>query len=132
MALVEATNYTEDGLLNHVLNGISFPATGVWLALSTANPGETGAGLAEPAGNGYMRVDAVGDWNNIGSFGWRIKGEHNFPVATGPWGLVTYVALMDALTSGNVLFFQVLLVSLNVLPNDQPYFVQNALFVKVF
>lgn len=48
--------YLENALLNHAVNKSAYtPPTTVYVGLSTADPGDDGTGLAEPAGNGYAR-----------------------------------------------------------------------------
>jgi len=56
----------------------------------------------------YTRMEVV---NEAASFGDLLEGEKRnaneilFPAATEDWGIVTHVALLDAATDGNILFF---------------------------
>lgn len=74
------------------------PAT-LKISLSTANPGETGAGIVEPSlGNGYTRQTITVDASANPGGGTRLR--NNAPVVFGPvtganWPAVTHVALYD-------------------------------------
>ena len=57
------SNYSENKILDHLVGKTSFTMPTVWVGLSTANPGETASGLAEPVGGDYARVETAGsDW----------------------------------------------------------------------
>lgn len=97
------SNYLENALLNAVLRNTSYtsPST-VFVALYTDNPGEGGTGT-EVSGGSYARV--------AGTFGAPSDGVSTnssaieFAQATGSWGTVSHMALYDAITSGNMLFY---------------------------
>lgn len=97
------SNYLENALLNAVLRNTSYtsPST-VFVALYTDNPGEGGTGT-EVSGGSYARV--------AGTFGAPSDGVSvnssaiEFAQATGSWGTVSHMALYDAITSGNMLFY---------------------------
>ncbi len=76
------------------------------VAVSTANPLVSGAGIAEPVGNGYARVAiSESDWNTPSNGAVSNALALSFPTATGPWGTISYFMLMDALTAGNMLAY---------------------------
>ena len=96
------SDYLEAELLEHLFGidaGYAQPA--IYVAASTADPLDTGAGLAEPVGNGYARVSFT-DWvraiNVVSN-----NSDIVFPAATGAWGTITHFAIMDAASGGNVL-----------------------------
>jgi hypothetical protein len=100
------STYLDDAILAHIVGKTAYPIPTAYLALSTANPLVSGAGMAEPVGNGYARVvTAAGDWNTPSSGAVNNANAFNFPAATGAWGTITYFALMDALTAGNMLAY---------------------------
>lgn len=74
----------------------------IYLALSKTNPLGDGSGLSEPAGNGYTRVILAQSGSLWSDPSVSPKGQiHNlvevvFPVATGSWGTITHVALIDS------------------------------------
>jgi hypothetical protein len=74
----------------------------LYIALSTADPGEDGSTIAEPSGNGYARVaTSASTWDAAASGAITNGAAITFPTATGSWGTITYAAMFDALTSGN-------------------------------
>ena len=95
---------TSEGYLLDWLFTLAAPTapTTIYVALSTADPGETGASIAEPSGNGYARQSS-----GIGTDNWtRTAGSVandnviTFPEATGSWGTITYFALYSAVSGG--------------------------------
>lgn len=98
------SNFLENEILDHVLrNQVYTPPAAIYVGLSTANPGEDGAGLAEPVGNNYSR-QSVG-------FGAAVGGtvsntaEIPFTASGGNWGTITHFALFDAASGGNMLYY---------------------------
>lgn len=99
------SNYLANKMLDHQFKNTAYtPATNLYVGLSTANPGDSGSGLAEPSGSAYARVNkntwdpaAVGATENTGAI--------TFPTATGSWGTCTHSFIADASTSGNILFY---------------------------
>jgi len=77
--------------------------TNLWVALSTADPGEDGASLAEPTG-GYARAETDGDdWEAADSNGVTSNAtQFSFGPASGDWGTITHVAIVDSDTAGQV------------------------------
>lgn len=99
------SNYAENKLLNHTLLGTSFTVpSNIYIALSTANPGEDGSTIAEPSGNAYARV-AANSWATAASRATSNSGAITFPQATGSWGTITHIAIFDASTGGNMLAY---------------------------
>jgi len=97
-------NYLEDKLLNHFFGKGDYTPPTIYVALSIADPGEAGAGMAEPSGNGYERkVTAPADWTFSSGGMVSNASELAFPEATGDWGTITHFALYDAPTGGNFL-----------------------------
>jgi len=101
------SNFLENELLDHVFGGGTrnySPPTNVFTGLSTADPGDDGAGLAEPSGNGYARKQtAASDWSVASGGALSNANPITFDEATGSWGTVTHVCLFDQLTGGNLL-----------------------------
>lgn len=79
-----------------------------WIALSTTAIQNDGTGCTEPVGNGYTRV---GIDNNKTTFSVAENGilknniQVQFPESTGSWGTVTYIAIFDSETEGNLLYY---------------------------
>jgi hypothetical protein len=98
------SDYWELEILDHILNDGAYTAPTIYVGLSTADPGDDAATLAEPSGNGYARVStAAADWNAASGGSKTNANAVTFPAATGNWGTITYICLFDAATSGNLL-----------------------------
>lgn len=99
------TDYLEKKLLDHALGTATFTKpTSVYIALHTANPTEAGTGT-EVTGGSYARkvmtfsaaatVTSVTSASNASDIVWT-----NLPSTT-----VTHVAIWDAATAGNMLYY---------------------------
>ncbi|NLH42851.1 MAG: hypothetical protein GX448_13515 [Planctomycetes bacterium] len=98
------SNYWETKILDHLFGkGVYTPPT-IYVALSTADPGESGSGLDEPEGGGYARAATqASDWNSAAGGLIDNAAAIEFDAAAGDWGTVTHFALFDAATGGNLL-----------------------------
>jgi hypothetical protein len=95
------SNYLENQLINHFLRNIVYPApANIWAALYTASPSDTKQGT-EVSGGGYTRIPA--SFSITGNTATNLKIE--FPEATGAWGTVVSISIMDNSTGGNILFW---------------------------
>lgn len=120
------SDFLEDELLDHVFGNASYTApASTYIALSTADPLDTGAGLTEPVGNGYARVNFTNNATNwpAASGGAKSNGTAiTFATATGSWGTVTHVAIMDASSGGNMLAHDDLTTSKAITTDDTASF----------
>jgi hypothetical protein len=102
-----ASNYLENKILDHVLTATGYTApTTRYLALFTANTGlETNSPSSEvsTSGSAYIRKAVTFAAASSGSS--ATNATVTFDAATATWGTITHVAVMDAETSGNVLFW---------------------------
>lgn len=107
-----ASDYLENELLDHSLATGSFTApAGVYVGLFTSadSTGATAANLEagtltnEVSGNGYSRQSATFGAASGGSA--SNSGNITFTASGGNWGTITHVAVHDASTAGNVLFY---------------------------
>lgn len=100
------SNYLENALINATLRNTSYTSpTTVYVGLYTSNPGEGNTGT-EVSGGSYARQSAT--------FGAPSDGVSTnsatltFPTATASWGTITHVGILDASTSGNLLYYAAL------------------------
>jgi hypothetical protein len=96
------SNYLENKVLLHVFGATAYtaPAT-LYIALFTSNPGETGGGT-EVSGSPYARQTATFTVAaNLASNTAAVE----FPTAAASWGTITYAAVFDASTAGNMLAY---------------------------
>ena len=110
-----ASNYTEDKTLDFWLKANSETTTApstVYVALFNSDPStgstdenlEAGTLTDECGGGAYARQAAT--FGTISGGSVSTSANITFPTATdNNWGTITHLAVMDALTSGNVLFW---------------------------
>ena len=99
-----ASDYLENKLLDHTLGNSAYAQPTVYVGLYTAVTGlETNSPSAEVSGNAYTRKAASFGASSGGSC--STDGTITFDAASGNWGTITHVAVLDAATTGNVLFY---------------------------
>jgi hypothetical protein len=114
--MAEMSNYLEDALINATLRNTTFtsPAT-VYVGLYTSDPGEGNTGT-EVSGGSYARTAVTFDAPSNGVT--TNSASVTFPTATGTWGSVTHIGILDASTSGNLLYYTPLDSSKNISSGD--------------
>ena len=123
------SDYAENELLDHLLNNgraLTYtPPTTLYIALFTASGGledNVEGSQVEVSGGSYARQSLNGSTNyfTVASAGATSNYDDlEFPVATDDWGTISHVAIMDALTSGNVLIWGALTTSKLIETGDQ-------------
>jgi len=99
-----ASDYLELKLLDHTLGNTAYAQPTNYVGLYTGDGGlEANSPSAELSGSGYARQAASFAAASGGSC--STDATITFPAATGNWGTITHVAVLDAATSGNVLFW---------------------------
>ena len=97
------SNWLELELLDHVLKtGAYVVPTNIYVALSTADPGDDEAGIAEPVAMGYARV-VMDAWDAAAARATENTNQITFAQSTGDWGTITHFAIYDEITGGNFL-----------------------------
>lgn len=99
--MAELSNYLENALLDHVLRNTSYVSpTTVYVGLYTSDPADDNSGT-EVSGGSYARQVL-----NVTTASGGIvtsSADVTFPQATGSWGTISHIGLLDAVTSGNLL-----------------------------
>jgi hypothetical protein len=106
------TYYSANRILDRNFGGTAYtpPAT-YYFGLSTTTVQIDGTGATEPSGNAYARVAFVNDktnWGTASNSALTNSQAIQFVESTGSWGTITYVFMADALTSGNIWWYDVL------------------------
>lgn len=103
---MSATRYLRKKVVDFLLGlGAYSPPAQLYLSLHSADPGEVGSHSSEITGGGYARQSLLGKM----SVADPVSGIStntvviNFGPASSNWGTVSYVAIEDALTGGNML-----------------------------
>jgi hypothetical protein len=117
--MAEMSNFLENALLNGTLNATTFTApAAVYVALYTSDPTDTGTAGTEVSGGSYARTavtfaTASGTSGSVAS-----NADCTFPQATGSWGTVGWIGIMNASTAGNLLYHTALDVSKTIDSGD--------------
>jgi len=100
--MAEMSNFLEDALINATLRATTYTSVAtVYVSLWTSDPTDAGSGT-EVSGNSYARTAVT--------FGAPSNGvttndaDVTFPTATGSWGVVGWIGINDAASSGNLLY----------------------------
>lgn len=140
------SNYLENKLIDFLLRGQSFtPPTTLYIALCTATPTDTDTGstLTEVSGGNYSRQSLASNTIN-----WYTTNGNNVSASSGTtgttgnavtinwnavtWsGTVTAIAVCDAASGGNMLFYTALEASKTVASGDSVSFATNSLTVQI-
>jgi hypothetical protein len=114
--MAEMSNYLENALINATLRNTSYtsPAT-VYVGLYTSDPTDANSGT-EVSGGSYARTAVTFGAPSDGVT--TNSGAVEFPQATGSWGTVGWIGILDASTSGNLLYHSPLDVSKTIASGD--------------
>lgn len=114
------SNYAENIFLEHLVGRTSWSVPTVYLALSTApiTDATTGSSITEPSGNNYSRILTTGGWGAASDGSITNSAAFSFPTASGDWGTITYFALVDNSSGGNILAWAELVASKTITTGD--------------
>jgi hypothetical protein len=100
--MAEMSNYLENALINATLRNTSYTSpTTVYVGLYTSDPTDANTGT-EVSGGSYARTSVTfGAPSNGASLN---NAAVEFPQATGSWGTVGWIGILDAATSGNLMY----------------------------
>lgn len=109
------SNYLENKVLLHVFGATAYtaPAT-LYVGLFTSDPGEGGTGTEVSGGSYARQTIAFTVVNNQASNTAAVE----FPTASASWGTVTYAAIYDAVSGGNLLAYGALTTSKTIASGD--------------
>lgn len=124
MALAKS-DYLEGKIIEHVLRNVSYtsPAT-VYAALYTDDPGEGNTGT-EATGGSYARQAVTFGAQSGGS----VDNTGAVEFAGMPAGTFTHIGILDASTSGNLLYFGELTDSLTITSGSKIIFADSDITV---
>jgi len=112
---VSFSNYLENKVLDHVFGGSAYTAPStLYVGLFTSDPGEAGGGT-EVSGGSYARQTIT--FTVTGSQA-SSSAAVEFPTATASWGTITYAAVYDAVSAGNLLAYGALTASKTIDSGD--------------
>ena len=100
--MAEFSNYLENALINATLRNTSYTSpTTVYMGLYTSDPTDANTGT-EVSGGSYTRMAVTmgAPSNGVSTNSAAIE----FPQASGSWGTVGWIGLLDASSAGNLLY----------------------------
>jgi len=105
----EMSHYAANSALDRMFRNQAWTLPSAWyvaLVTATVAATNTGATITEPAGNNYGRT-SVGSspWATVSGGASENNNAITFPTPSGSWGTVVGMALCDASSGGNMLFF---------------------------
>ena len=130
------TNYLEDKIWNHVFGSTTYTKPTNWyVGLLTATPSDSASGT-EVSGGSYARQVCAFTITGTGTAEAKNTSAITFPTATADWGIIGWVGIYDALTSGNLVAYQNLQksdfsTSTTKVVNDGDIFKFNAQTIKL-
>ena len=107
--MAEMSNYLENALINATLRNTSYTSpTTVYVGLYTSDPTDANSGT-EVSGGSYARVAVTfgAPSNGVSTNSAAVE----FAECTSSWGTVTHIGILDALTTGNLLYHTALTAS---------------------
>jgi hypothetical protein len=109
------SDYAELKILEHSVGKTSWTMpTNCYAGLYTANPSDSSTGSSggtAVSGGSYARVQTNASWGTAAAGQIANNADIVFPTASADWGTVTAVALFDASTAGNMLWWGALTAS---------------------
>src|SRR5215510_12071692 len=102
------TRYLRAKLGDHSLGKTAFTMPSTFIGLFSANPTDAGSLASEFTGGSYARqaltasISATDTTTGIATLATDIQ----FPTPTADWGTLLYVGILDALTVGNMLYYE--------------------------
>jgi hypothetical protein len=100
--MAEMSNYLENALVNATLRATTFTSPSVvYVGLYTSDPTDANTGT-EVSGGSYARQSATfgAPSNGVST----TTADITFPQCTSSWGTVSHIGILDALTTGNLLY----------------------------
>ena len=128
------STYLANKILDHVFHNSAYtPPTNIYVALATETiyDSDTGSTITEPSGGAYARVN-LNTWHTASAGASSNAGAIDFAEPSVSWGIAIDVALIDALTVGNMLLYGVLDSSQEINAGDTPLsFADEALDINL-
>lgn len=98
------TTYAQNKTLDFVFRNQAFTSpTTVYAGLFTADPTAAGTQTSEPSGNAYARQAVA--FSAPSGASTSNTAQINFPIATGSWGTIAFIGILDAVSAGNMLWY---------------------------
>jgi len=130
---MSASNYLENEVLDHILGegAKDYTAPTLYIGLLTGiTDGETGNVNEVPSTFGYQRM-GVNFADAVSGVALNSSTVTFGPANGGNWGVITHMAVYDALSAGNVLFYGALAITKDVTDGDTFQINPNAVSISL-
>lgn len=87
------------------------PPASYYFGLSTTSPSINGTGVTEPSGSAYTRISLANNktnWATASNASLTNSAAVQWAESTGSWGTIVSACMFDALTGGNLYWFDTL------------------------
>lgn len=109
---MSVTTYAANKLLDYNFGRTSYTVpTTYYVLLSTTTISSTGTGATEPSGGAYARVAVTNNKTNFSAASSNTLSNATaitFTESSASWGTITYIALADDPTAGNIWWYEAL------------------------
>jgi len=132
--MANASNFLRTQIGTEFLNlGTATLPTTLHVGLYTVSEDATGSAGTEVSGNGYARKSiSASSFSDNGTGTFSLNTDLEFTAASGgAWGTIVGMAILDASTSGNVLFFDDLSASKTIADGDVFRFATGSIVVTI-
>jgi len=100
------TTYGRQKLGDHSIGKTAFTMPSVFAGLFTASPGDAGSQASEFTGGSYARQALTASFGNFDATGVAsLASDVLFPTPTADWGTLAYVGILDAVSAGNMIYY---------------------------
>src|SRR5262249_55263395 len=100
------TTYGRQKLGDHSIGKTAFTMPSVFAGLFTASPGDAGSQASEFTGGGYARQTLPASFGNFHANGPPAPpADISFPTPAADWGTLAYVGILDAVSAGNMIYY---------------------------
>jgi len=128
-------HYQANKILDEQFGGTTLsPIATLYVGLSTTAPSADGTGVTEPSGGAYARVSVTNNKTNWDTSALGILDNDvaiQFVESTASWGTITHVVIYDAVTAGNLLYWEALTSSRTVAAATTVLFAIGGLIIKM-
>lgn len=118
------SNYAANSFLDRMFRNQAFTVSANYIGLATATLSDSTTTPTEPSGNAYARtvINANGGgspaWGTVSGGAVSNGADVTLPTPTGSWGTIVAAFVADAVSAGNVLFYDNALVDQAVAASD--------------
>ena len=121
----------ENKLIDHILKNTALTQpTNLYVGFSTADPTESGSGIAEPSGGNYARA-LCNVWDTAASRATQNTNQIDFNQASASWGTIAYWFIADDISAGNLIAYGSFTISKTINTGNTPFIKAGEIDVSI-